>query len=317
MKKIVGFLFLLIGILFLVACGSDSSSNDEYPTKTIDLFVGAGPGGGIDNFARATEKQLSDKLGTNIKITNLEQASGAVANKRTANNPPDGHTLNYISSTFIISNAAGQNETGLDELTPVARMQSDILAIMINPDEFSDFEDLLNKAETEGIKIGGTHAVSPDEMAFKEFQQESGLENISYVPYDGTGQVQAAVMGGNLDAYVGVISAVEEYVKSGDLMPAIIFNEERLEEYPDIPVTVKDYNWNITNGNERGVLVHKDTPDEIIEKLEETLKEIYDSDDYKEYEKSSNLHYREGWMGSKDYKEKLENDYEMYKEFLE
>src|SRR5699024_3032071 len=140
--------------------------------------------------------------------------------------------------------------------------------------------------------------------------------NMSYVPYDDTGEVQAAVMGGNLDAYVGVISAVEEYVESGDLEPVLIFSDERIEDLPDTPATVEDYDWDVTDGNERGLLVHADTPQEIIDKLEEAYKEIYESDEYKEYEEKSNLDYREGWMGASEYKEKLEDDYEEYQELL-
>src|SRR5690349_3603832 len=109
MKKFYVSITILCALLFIVGCGEDnaSGSSDSYPTKNIELIVGAGPGGGIDNFARATEGQLSDILGTNIRITNLEAASGAVANSTTASNAADGHTLNYISSTFIVSNAGG------------------------------------------------------------------------------------------------------------------------------------------------------------------------------------------------------------------
>lgn len=319
MKKLILLSILLCGLLVVTACGSndgDEAAADNYPEQNIELIVGAGPGGGIDNFARATESQLSDILGTNIQITNLEQASGAVANQTTANNPADGHTLNYISSTYIISNASGQNETGLDQLTPVARMQSDILALIVNPDKFANFDEFLEHVEQNGASVGGTHALSPDEMGFLELVNESGIDNMNYVPYDGTGQVQAAVMGDNLDAYVGVLSAVQEYADSGDLEPILIFTEERLEEFPDTPVTVEDYGWDVTNGNERGVLVHADTPPEIIEKLESTLKEIFDSEEYKEYEEASNLQYRDGWMGSEEYLEKLEADYENYQELI-
>lgn len=340
MKKSLLLSMFLSLLLILAACGNSESSeeandseNDEnangaestnesendvdYPTGNIELIVGAGPGGGTDNFARATEGQLSEILGTDIRITNQEAASGAVANQTTANNAPDGHTINYVSSTYIISNAGGQNDIGLDQLTPVARMQSDILALFVNPNQFESFEEFMEHAEENEARVGGTHALSPDEMGFLELKEASGLDGMNYVPYEGTGDVQAAVMGNNLDAYVGVISAAQDYVESGDLQPIIIFTEERLEEYPDVPVTVEDYDWDVTNGNERGVLVHSETPPEIISTLEDALLEVYESDSYNEYEKNSNLHYREGWMGSEEYLDKLEEDQTKYEELLE
>lgn len=316
LKKYMTFIILLSALVIISGCSKDSAGSEEdYPAKDIEILVGAGPGGGTDNFARATESQLSEKLGVNINVTNQAEASGAVANKNTASKPADGYTLNYVSSTFIIGNASGENKTGLDELTPVARMQSDILSLIVNPDRFDSFDEFVEYAESNDVKVGGTHSNSPDEMGFLELKEASGVD-MRYISYDGTGEVQAAVMGDNLDAYVGVISAVEEYVKSGDLQPVLIFSDERLGDFPDVPVTVEDYDWDITNGNERGILVHADTPTEIIDKLEETLKEIYESDAYNEYEENSSLHHREGWMGSAEYLDKLKEDYDMYQELM-
>lgn len=294
-----------------------SENAEDYPTKPIQFLVAAGAGGGTDNFTRTVKPMLEELLDTRITVVNLPSASGAIAHQRTANSEPDGHTLDFASSTLVTSLAAGQNPTGLDELTPVARMQSDVMTLIVDPEKYPDFEAFQEYAEENPgeIIIGGTHAASPDRMAFLSFRDASGLD-INFIPYDEEGSVSANVMGGNIDGMFGEISSTLSYMESGDMMPILIFAEERLENFPDIPTTV-EHGWELTDGNERGVFVNADTPEAILAKIESSLKEVYDSDAYQEYEERVNLHYREGWLGSEEYRQQLEQNLESYKRLLE
>ncbi|EHA16391.1 tripartite tricarboxylate transporter substrate binding protein [Halomonas sp. HAL1] len=294
-----------------------SENAEDYPTKPIQFLVAAGAGGGTDNFTRTVKPMLEELLDTRITVVNLPSASGAIAHQRTANSEPDGHTLDFASSTLVTSLAAGQNPTGLDELTPVARMQSDVMTLIVDPEKYPDFEAFQEYAEENPgeVIIGGTHAASPDRMAFLSFRDASGLD-INFIPYDEEGSVSANVMGGNIDGMFGEISSTLSYMESGDMMPILVFAEERLENFPDIPTTV-EHGWELIDGNERGVFVNADTPEAILAKIESSLKEVYDSDAYQEYEERVNLHYREGWLGSEEYRQQLEQNLESYKRLLE
>ncbi|MCW4150317.1 tripartite tricarboxylate transporter substrate binding protein [Halomonas sp. 18H] len=298
-----------------VTIASDTTEN--YPTKPLQFLVAAGAGGGTDNFARTVKPMLEEVLDTRVTVVNLPSASGAIAHQRTANSEPDGHTLDFASSTLVTSLAAGQNPTGLDELTPVARMQSDVMTLIVDPEKYPDFESFQKHAEENPgeVIIGGTHAASPDRMAFLSFRDASGLD-INFIPYDEEGSVSANVMGGNIDGMFGEISSTLSYMESGEMMPILVFAEERLGNFPDIPTTV-EHGWDLTDGNERGVFVNADTPEAVLAKIESSLKEVYDSDAYQEYEERVNLHYREGWLGSEDYRQQLEKNLELYKRLLE
>ncbi|SER48364.1 Tripartite-type tricarboxylate transporter, receptor component TctC [Vreelandella subterranea] len=298
-----------------VTIASDTAEN--YPTKPLQFLVAAGAGGGTDNFARTVKPMLEEVLDTRVTVVNLPSASGAIAHQRTANSEPDGHTLDFASSTLVTSLAAGQNPTGLDELTPVARMQSDVMTLIVDPEKYPDFESFRKHAEENPgeVIIGGTHAASPDRMAFLSFRDASGLD-INFIPYDEEGSVSANVMGGNIDGMFGEISSTLSYMESGEMMPILVFAEERLENFPDIPTTV-EHGWDLTDGNERGIFVNADTPEAILAKIEASMKEVYDSDAYQEYEERVNLHYREGWLGSEDYRQQLEKNLENYKRLLE
>ncbi len=301
-----------------VAMGANADEAADYPSKPIQFLVAAGAGGGTDNFARVVRPMFEEAVGgARITVVNLPSASGALAHQRTANGAPDGHTLDFASTTLVTSLAAGQNPIGLDQLTPIARMQSDVMALFVNPERYPDFESFLEYArENPGkVTVGGTHTASPDHVAFLSLRDASGLE-MNFIPYDSTGNATANVLGGNIDATTTSLSPLLSYIEAGQMAPILIFSEERLDHYPDVPTTVEQ-GWDLTDGNDRAIFVHADTPAPIVQRLESAFKEVYDSEEYQSYAERVNLTYREGWMGSEEYRQRLENNYTLYSRLLQ
>ena len=301
-----------------LAMGASATDVADYPSKPIQFLVAAGAGGGVDNFARVVRPMLEEAVGgARITVVNLPSASGALAHQRTANGAPDGHTLDFASTTYVTSLAAGQNPIGLDQLTPVARMQSDVMALFVNPERYPDFESFLEYAqENPGkVTVGGTHTASPDHVAFLSLRDASGLD-MNFIPYDSTGNATANVLGGNIDATTTSLSPLLSYIEAGQMMPILIFSEERLDHYPDVPTTV-EHGWDLTDGNDRAVFVHADTPAELVQHLEGVFQEIFASEEYQAYAERVNLDYREGWMGGEEYRQRLENNYELYSRLLQ
>ncbi|MDQ0338196.1 putative tricarboxylic transport membrane protein [Caldalkalibacillus uzonensis] len=335
-------LYLLISILVvfslaLMACSSDSTtqSTDEagngqengqanesannasdYPSRTIEIYVGHGAGGGTDIFARTIGELLEDILGVNINVVNLEGAGGVIAKEHVANQPADGYTIAAISS-FPVSTALGTNPAGLDVLTPIARVQADTYTIMVRSDQFEDLDEFLKYAEENPgqVRIGGVSTGSMDEINAARFIDATGLD-MAYVPFDGSGDMQAALLGGHVEAILEELGPVIDYVDSGEIKPIIVFAEERLDEFPDVPTTVEN-GWDLTQGVERGFAIHIDTPQEIIDLLEDAIRQAYETEAYKEHEKQRYLHLREGWLGSQEYREKLEQDIAIYREVIQ
>lgn len=129
----------LVGLFLLAGCGNSSGAEKEsnYPSGNIEYLVAAGAGGGTDNFARQVQPMMEENLDTTINVINLPSASGAQAHKRTANSAAEGLTIDFASSTYITSLAAGQNPTGLDKLTPAAMVSySETVRWSKHPEKF-------------------------------------------------------------------------------------------------------------------------------------------------------------------------------------
>ncbi|MDQ0338190.1 putative tricarboxylic transport membrane protein [Caldalkalibacillus uzonensis] len=296
--------------------GPQDTAAVDYPTRPIEMVVGWGAGGGTDNFARAIAAELEDLLGVTINVVNMEGSSEAVAGMYVQEQPADGYTL-YPTSNYTIAHANGLNPYGLDSYTPVARIQADTATIQVKAGgSFATIEELIDYAkENPGqVSIGGTGAGAFDELTVRRFEQEAGIE-LNYVPFEGAGEMHAALLGGHIDAQFEEFGPTIDYIRTEEIIPLVVFAEERVDEFPDIPTTV-EIGINLTDGLSRGIMVHGDTPQEIVEILEKALEEAKDRPGYKEYEQNSFLHLREGWLNAEDYRALLAEQIETYTEII-
>lgn len=300
--------------------GEESEGNVEvssYPERDIEMVVGWGAGGGSDSFARAIAKEMEEILNVNINVVNMEGSSGAVAGDYVVNQPADGYTL-WAISNYTVAHASGLNPHDLNSYIPIGRIQADTLSIQVaGNSQFTTIEELVEYAkENPGeLAMGSTGVASFNELAARQFENAVGIE-INYVPFESAGEMHAALLGGHVDALFEEIGPVIDYIEQDDIVPLVVWAEERIDEFPDIPTTVEK-GWDLTIGVSRGLMVHGDTSSEIVKILEDALKEAKDKERYKEYERNSYLHLRDGWLDSEDYRQFLEKNIKTYKEILE
>ena len=319
MKRRTKFLTAAVLTLGLVGCngGNSDSANGEidYPKRNIEVLVGHGAGGGTDLFVRTVTEQLEKELDVNFNVINQEGGAGVIAAQNAYSADADGYTL-IGDAAFPITTAAGTNKHGLDDIVPVARFQNDTYALWVKKDEYETIDQFLEaaKADPKKISIGGTGSLGMDEITVFLFGQETGLD-FNFIPMNGSGEMHASIVGGHINAMVDEFGPTKSLYEDGSIVPLIVFSEERIEGFEDVPTTV-ELGWNLTEGNERGFYVKKGTDQAIINKLEETMKKAYDSDAYKEFEKNNYLHLREGWLNSEDFTKRTEELIAKYTEVM-
>ncbi len=338
-RNLMYLLFVLLLSFGLVACGNDSKSAGtddtpegeenaegsesagesaavDFPTKDIQVFVGHGAGGGTDTFTRQITKLMEEDLGVNFNVINMEGAGGVIAKENGANEPADGYTI-VATSALPVQVALGTNKDAeLNVYRAIARVQSDTAGLQVKAGTYETIEDFIEaaKANPGQLKVGGTGVGTIDDIVFNMFKNAAGIDAI-FVPFEGAGQMHAALLGGHVDAIMEEPGPTISSIEAGEIKPLLFFTEERISEFPDVPTSVEN-GWEITNGVERGFLIHKDTPQEIVDILEASMKKAYDSEEYKDYEKKSYLHLREGWLGSDEFTEKLRNDIATFTEIV-
>ncbi|NEU31889.1 tripartite tricarboxylate transporter substrate binding protein [bacterium LRH843] len=297
------------------AKGNDAAS--DYPERQIEIVLGFGAGGGSDNFARAIAKELTDILGVNINVVNMPGAAGIHAADHVARQPADGYTIWSMTSNYPINLASGKTPHDLSTYTSIGRVQHDTMTIQVLSDKFSDIDDFIAQAKEKPgeIRIGGTGSAGFDELVVSQFEEATGIE-LNYISFEGAGEMTAALLGGHIEAIAEELGPSIAHLQEGSVKMLIAFAENKLEGFEDVPLST-ELGIDVTDGQNRGFMVHSDTPPEIIAILEKALEEAKDRPDYKEYEKSSFLHLRDGWLNSSDFDSQLATLVDKYGTILE
>ena len=75
----------------------------DYPDKPVRFVVPFTPGGSADIFARAIGQKLAEAWNQQVVIDNRGGSAGIIGSEIVAKSPPDGYTLQLVSSSFMIS----------------------------------------------------------------------------------------------------------------------------------------------------------------------------------------------------------------------
>jgi putative tricarboxylic transport membrane protein len=314
----------MIAILLIVisACsnnagGSDSGEGaaENYPEQDIEVYVGHGPGGGTDTFVRTITNLMAEEIGGNFNIINQEGGSGVIAMQNAMKEPADGHTL-VGDSAFAVTTAAGTNKYGLDQVKPIARIQSDIYSLQVKNGTFDTIDELVSYAEENPgeLNIAAVGTMGIDEITARRFIKAAGVD-MNYIPAEGAGNMHSDLLGGHIDVILEEVGPTASYIEDGEFVPLVFFADDRLEDFPDVPTTVEK-GWDLTDGVERYLMIHADAPQEIVDLLEEAAKNAAETEEYKEYAANSYLDLRGGWMGSEEFTAKLEEDIEIYEQII-
>ena len=82
-----------LAVTNLAACGGQDSEPAAYPEKEITLVVPFSAGGPTDTVTRLIAEPMSEKLGQQIVVKNVEGAGGTVAAAQVADAEADGYEV--------------------------------------------------------------------------------------------------------------------------------------------------------------------------------------------------------------------------------
>jgi tripartite-type tricarboxylate transporter receptor subunit TctC len=94
---------LLAGALAVAAV--PATAQELQAGKPIRLIVGLSPGGGTDVTARLIAQQITQNTGMTVLVENKAGGNFIPATKEVATAAPDGHTLYFISTSSLITQA--------------------------------------------------------------------------------------------------------------------------------------------------------------------------------------------------------------------
>lgn len=245
-------------------------SAEDFPSKTIEVVTHAGAGGGTDVTTRMMMLRARRELKQDMVIVNKKGGGGAAALEHYKTVPADGYTI----LTFTVGHAAvmakGKGGMKIDELRPLARGTDDPQILMTKCGNYADAEDFVAKQKEAPITYGVTHLGNIDDVSAFMFAKKGGLQTPKMLPFDGGGELATQLVAGAVDAGVLNLAEASAQIEAGEICPTVVLADERMSKIADVP-TAKELGIPVSFSTVRGFAVHKDTPPEVAEKLEEAL----------------------------------------------
>jgi tripartite-type tricarboxylate transporter receptor subunit TctC len=253
-------------ILSVILAATSMVASAAYPERPIKMIVPWAAGGDTDNIFRPFAPLLQKHLGGTVVIANVGGASGTKGAKEAKESPADGYTIyavhDYIHSTYW----AGVADVQYTDFEPICLMTSTASVLTASPKTpWKNFQEFLADAKKRPgqITVGATLA-STSHFFPALIEQKAGVK-FKYVSYEGLAPRMNAILGGHTDLTDSNLTQKGK-VEAGQLKFLAIATEKRHPEMPDVP-TLKELGVNVVFDVNRGIMVPKGTPAEVIAKL--------------------------------------------------
>jgi len=280
------------------------SARAGYPDKPIRDVLHVSPGGGTDIMARKLGTALQALLGQTLIIENRAGGRGASQMAELRMAKPDGYTIGSVTNTHIAAFHQTLRQYTVDSVDWIAKLVAEPYLIVVRSDSpIKSLHDLVDtiKADPGKTVVAGFTRGSGSHIAWEMLMKAASLPGnaANWVPYDSVADGVTAVLGGHGVATVAYVDLVKDNVEAGKLRVIGVMTDKRLAQFPDVP-TFKEQGFDVPSSWQqwRGVSGPKGMPDEIKQKLADTIKEALATPDMQAFLKSASLEY--SYLGPKE-----------------
>ncbi|MBC7781996.1 MAG: tripartite tricarboxylate transporter substrate binding protein [Proteobacteria bacterium] len=258
----------------IVACAlaiTGAAQAQTFPSKPLRWVAPFAPGGTSDIVARAVAQRLSAALGQPVNIENRAGAGGNIAADFVARAPADGYTLltGFPGLAINPSLYAKLSYDPLKDLAPVTLMTSAPLILVVSPTTSAKTVKevvALATAQPGTLNFCSAGNGTSSHLAGELFKSMAKID-IVHVPYKGSVECMADLMGGRISLMINPLPEMIPMVKSGKLRGIAVSSLQRSPSMPDTPPVsesgVKGYEVSTWNG----VMVPAGTPAAVITRL--------------------------------------------------
>jgi len=287
----------------------------DFPNGDITFMIPNGPGGANDLSVRGLITGMEKELGVTVIPENKPASNGVVAAVELANSKPDGQTLYFNSQSVILLALQGGN-IDLSKFQPVAQIVEDTSAITVHADApYNSLQELVDYAlENPGkLKIATNGKNALWDFSAQTFADAAGLE-LQYIAYtSGGSEMAAALASGEVDISANSPSEVRSLVEAGKLKVLAVQSEERHSLFPDVP-TAQEQGFDAKFPVWRTVFTAKGTDEAILQKLEDSIKASWESDEFIDFLDNNGMPGK--FRGYKESSEFFEEQIAMYEAML-
>jgi tripartite-type tricarboxylate transporter receptor subunit TctC len=256
----------------------------SYPSRPVRILVGFAAGGVNDIIARLSGQWLSSRLGQPFIIENRPGAGSNLATEAVVQARPDGYTLLQASASNSFNDTLydNLNFNFVRDIAPVASVIRTVGVMEVNPSvPVKTVPEFIAYARDNPGKLNmATAGVGSGPHLYGElFKKMAGVDLVT-VHYRGTGPALPDLIGGQVQVMFDLVVSSLEQIRAGTLRPLGVTTAARIDALPDVP-PIGDFVPGYEASGWQGIGAPKNTPVEIIDKLNKEIKAALGDDAFK------------------------------------
>jgi tripartite-type tricarboxylate transporter receptor subunit TctC len=269
-------------LLGVVLCLPMAATAQDFPKGPITYMNPFNPGGEVDIAARAMQPSLEKILAQPFVINYVPGAGGGLCWSKLAAVKPDGYTIGGFSIPHIILQPMFMKDVTYkaDDFVILSIVEYTPIGLAVKKESpvnsFKEFVDYA-KANPGKINCGGVGKFTGHHFATLQFMKLSGTK-VNYVTFQGTSEVQTALLGGHIDAAFTNSSLL---VTSRDQIKVLaVGSPKRMPQLADIP-TFEELGYKMYPRIARGAMAPKAVPEAVQKVLERAFLETTSQPEFK------------------------------------
>jgi len=257
-----------------------------YPNRPIKMIVPFAPGGATDIIARTVAQKLSDRMGQPVVVENKPGAGTTVGNAEVAKARPDGYTLLFAPTPFVISQVVYPTlpYDPRKDFAPVSLLATSPFILVTNASITArNVGELVAQAKAKpgALTFCSAGNGTVPHLAGELFKLRAGVD-IVHVPYKGGGPAIVDLVGGQVNMMFATPIEVAQHVQSGKLRVLATTSLNRLPAFADVPTLDESGYPGFEVASFFGVLAPAGTPSDIVARLAADLATVMELPDVRE-----------------------------------
>lgn len=261
----------------------------DYPERPIQFLVPWNAGGGTDAIARAFAAGLEKELGVNVSVVNRPGGAGVIGHTAISQASPDGYTIGLGTAEMVSYYWNGQSELTNKNYTGIALINLDPGAVHISAS--SDWQNLKDVVEAIRKEPAGTYKLSgmgpgaAYHLAFAELLQKQDVDplKVTVIPSQGAAPGFQELAAGGVDIIPSSLPEGRTMMEAGRSKAVAVLSEERNPAFPDVPTAKEAVGVDYANGTWRAVVGPAGLPQDVVARLSEASKAVYESEEFKKF----------------------------------
>lgn len=211
----------------------------DFPSRTVKLFLPQPPGGAADRLARILAERLEARWKQSVIVDYRPGGGVVVGTQATVRAAPDGYTIGLLGSSLSI-NAVQRKDLPYDsvkDLTPLVRVGYYTVALLAQSSfPANNIRELITLAKSKPGQLSfGSNGIGTSAQLAGEMLNHMGGIELQHVPYNGAAKMYTDLMGGRIELGFSVASSAESFIKNGQLKVLGVTSLQRSPLYPDWP----------------------------------------------------------------------------------